>query len=63
MKYENGKEYTFKFGNVTVLATFEGLTDKVADRFNRLCAEEMARAYHGKGTKTNDGKGTYAGAY
>ena len=45
MKYENGKEYTFKFGNVTVEATFDGLTEEVIDRFNRICAEEKMKVY------------------
>lgn len=61
MEYENGKEYTFKFGNVTVEATFEGLTPEVVQRFNRICAEEKARIYFSKEAETYDRQGTYAG--
>ena len=48
MKYENGRDYTFKFGNVTVEATFDGLTAEVIERFNRICAEEKMRIYKQK---------------
>lgn len=62
MKYENGKEYKFQFGNVTVFATFENLTDEVRDKFNRLCAREIVRARR-EGAGNYDGQGTHAGAY
>lgn len=49
MKYENGKAYKFDFDDVTVEATFEGLTEKVVETFNRLCADEKFRAYKEEG--------------
>lgn len=49
MKYKNGKAYKFDFDGVTVEATFEGLTEEVAEKFNRLCAEEKVRAYKEEG--------------
>ncbi len=63
MKYENGKEYKFQFEKVTVFATFEGLSDKVADKFNRLCAEERARAYRQEGANGYVGQRAHAGTY
>ena len=62
MKYENGKEYKFNFGNVTILATFDGLTDKVIEKFNRLCAEEKLRAYR-KGENDYVGQRENYGTY
>ena len=49
MKYKNGKAYKFNFDDVTVEATFEGLTEEVVEKFNRLCAEAKVRAYKEEG--------------
>ncbi|MBQ7499091.1 MAG: hypothetical protein IJU00_14890 [Selenomonas sp.] len=64
MRYENGKEYKFQFGNVTVLATFEGLTEEVVDKFNRLCASEVVRnRQQQKEAGSYDGNRAYAGTH
>ena len=60
MRYKNGKAYKFDFDDVTVEATFEGLTDEIVETFNRLCADEKAKAYREKEETVEDGEAIVA---
>lgn len=45
MKYENGKAYTFKFGDCVANVRLKNFSPKLKENFNKQLATELCEAY------------------
>lgn len=52
LKYENGKKYTMKIGNSTVIFTLRNFSEKTVQKFNEVLAEQLVKRVEGSEVKT-----------